>query len=756
MPTRSAVRAAVLTCAALGAGLAPGVAAADPGDTRTVTVCTEAALRAAIGDAPDGGTVQIACDGPIVVTPEGGSTIVVDKTLLISGTGHDVVVDGGYRTSLFAVQAPAGATSPTDLPTVTLRDLTLTRGWSQDTGYTGGGAVWSAGHLVVERVAFTDNHAFDRGGAILGVGSGSTTVVASSFTGNTVTCPLDGSGGGAIAVRQWNPTTITGSTFTGNAATGFASGGAVLAWVSSGFNGFPVEPPTTPAPASPFSAPLVITDSTFTDNALTVSGLGDLDRMYGGGAVASFDHPLTVTGSVFERNTVEGIIVHGGAVLAASIRDTPTTMTAVEVLGNGFPDRVAGLPANGIGGGLALHGTPARIEDAIVEGNRAFVGGGLYTRGGPVELVDSTVEANTAGAVDAGSGNFGAAVATRGPLVVRGTRMAGNAKGTCLVLRDPAAAPPAWDPVADAGGNEVDGAASCFRVSLPPTPPAPTGPLGAPAAPTAPGDPVALTGDGFAPHARVTLAAYPLHAAAAVTGTSAAAPAPVDLGEAAADGSGSLTTSPVLPGAGVWQVLALGSSPSGTPVALSTVVLVAAPGVDVAPVVTAQPSSAGGAVGTTVTLTAAAVGVPVPTVRWQRPDDGGTTWTDVPGATATTLTVPVTAGTVSYRAVFTNVAGTTVSEVAAVSGPAGTPGGPGGPGGPGAGGGAGTGTVGDGGAVPAVTRGVATPGPVTAPGGLAQTGADVLPLAGAGGVLLLVGTGLVLCARRRRAPSGVR
>jgi LPXTG-motif cell wall-anchored protein len=51
--------------------------------------------------------------------------------------------------------------------------------------------------------------------------------------------------------------------------------------------------------------------------------------------------------------------------------------------------------------------------------------------------------------------------------------------------------------------------------------------------------------------------------------------------------------------------------------------------------------------------------------------------------------------------------------------------------------------------------------PVTAPSvpeasapsssGLAYTGADVLPLAAGGGVLLLVGAGLVLGARRRRA-----
>ncbi len=745
MPPRAAVRAALLTCAVAGVGLAPvflpGVAAAAPGDTVTVTDCTEAALRAAIGAAPAGGTVAIACDDPIPVTAAGGSTIVVDKTLTISGTGHDVVVDGGLQTSLFAVQAPAGATAET-LPTVTLRDLTLTRGWAQDTGYVGGGAVFNGAHLVVDGVAFTDNHAFNRGGAILSEGFGTTTVLDSTFTGNSVTCPLDGSGGGAIAVRQRGQTTITGSTFTGNTATGNASGGAVLAWVSSGFSGFPAVPPPSPLPPSPLSSPLVISDSAFTGNRTTVTGFAALDeqRMYGGGAVAAFDHPLTVTGTLFQDNAVESIIGYGGAVLAASIRDVPTVLTTVDVLDNGFADRQGVHPANGLGGGIALHGTPATVDDAIVDGNRAFVGGGLFTRGAPVELVSSTVDANTAGAVDDGDDNHGAALATRGPLVVRDTRMVGNAKGTCLVLRDPAAAP-AGDVVVDGGGNEVEGAATCFRVPVPPAPPAATGSLSSPAAPIEPGAPVTLAGSGFAPHARVTLAAYPL-VAAAEPGLAAAAAAPVDLGASPADASGVFAGAPVLPGAGVWRVVALGVDGSGAPVTLSTVVVVAAAGTDVAPVVTQQPSSAAGPAGTTVVLTAAAAGVPAPTVQWQRSDDGGAGWTDVPGATATSLSVPVLAVSASYRAVFTNVAGTATSAVAVVGGPAAPPGG----GRPGSG----SGTV------PADGGGVNPAGAGTGAGGLARTGADLLPLAGAGAAFVLAGAALVTGARRRRNSSPAR
>ncbi len=265
-------------------------------------------------------------------------------------------------------------------------------------------------------------------------------------------------------------------------------------------------------------------------------------------------------------------------------------------------------------------------------------------------------------------------------------------------------------------------------------------------APVLPGDAVTFSGSGFAPAARVTLVGYPLTAAAAVPGLAAAAPAPVDLGAGQATASGAFTAAPVLPGNGVWRVVALGLSPSGTPVTLA-VVLVAAAGADVAPAVVRQPASVTGAVGTTVTLTATATaaGAPAPSVRWQRSTDG-TTWTDVPGATGTSLDVVVPTGSESYRAVFTNAAGTVVSTVAVVSGPAGVPGGRSGSG-PAGGGSAG------GGPVPVVdgsTAGRGVPGAAAGGPALARTGVDVLPVLGAGAALLLAGALLLRLARRRR------
>jgi hypothetical protein len=88
------------------------------------------------------------------------------------------------------------------------------------------------------------------------------------------------------------------------------------------------------------------------------------------------------------------------------------------------------------------------------------------------------------------------------------------------------------------------------------------------------------------------------------------------------------------------------------------------------PVVTTAPQDLTVAVGADATFTTAASGVPTPTVQWQVSTDGGTTYTDVAGATSTTLTVASATLLQSgnrYRAVFTNTAGTATSGPATLT-----------------------------------------------------------------------------------------
>ncbi len=85
----------------------------------------------------------------------------------------------------------------------------------------------------------------------------------------------------------------------------------------------------------------------------------------------------------------------------------------------------------------------------------------------------------------------------------------------------------------------------------------------------------------------------------------------------------------------------------------------------IVPVVTTNPASQTAVVGQSVSFTAAAAGTPAPTVQWQA-SFNGTTWTNIPGATATTytLTVVSTQNGYYFRAVFTNSNGLVTTSAA--------------------------------------------------------------------------------------------
>jgi hypothetical protein len=90
--------------------------------------------------------------------------------------------------------------------------------------------------------------------------------------------------------------------------------------------------------------------------------------------------------------------------------------------------------------------------------------------------------------------------------------------------------------------------------------------------------------------------------------------------------------------------------------------------VNTLPVVTTQPTNQSTTVGGTATFTAAASGNPAPTVQWEVNTGGG--FTNVPGATSTTLTLTGVTQAMSgnqYEAVFTNSAGSTASNAALLS-----------------------------------------------------------------------------------------
>lgn len=86
----------------------------------------------------------------------------------------------------------------------------------------------------------------------------------------------------------------------------------------------------------------------------------------------------------------------------------------------------------------------------------------------------------------------------------------------------------------------------------------------------------------------------------------------------------------------------------------------------VAPAITQEPSGQGVTTEQEVSFTAAASGVPAPSVQWQVSTDAGSSWANVAGATSATYSfaAPLNQGGDLYRAVFTNSAGSAVTDAA--------------------------------------------------------------------------------------------
>ena len=93
------------------------------------------------------------------------------------------------------------------------------------------------------------------------------------------------------------------------------------------------------------------------------------------------------------------------------------------------------------------------------------------------------------------------------------------------------------------------------------------------------------------------------------------------------------------------------------------------PATPAAPTVKLQPANQTVSNGSAVGFTAAASGTPVPTVQWQVSTNGGATFSNVAGATATTLTfnAALAESGNQYRAVFTNASGSATTNAATLT-----------------------------------------------------------------------------------------
>jgi hypothetical protein len=166
----------------------------------------------------------------------------------------------------------------------------------------------------------------------------------------------------------------------------------------------------------------------------------------------------------------------------------------------------------------------------------------------------------------------------------------------------------------------------------------------------------------------------PVALSASVTdpGASDTATCSIDWGDGTTDtvpvSSGTCDGSHAYANAGPAIIAVTATDNAGASGAAATLVT-ASSTVGVAPTVTTEPTDAVVGTGQPYAYSAAADGTPAPTVQWQRSSDAGATWTDVPGATATTLTGTATLGDsgARFRAVFTNDSGSANSAPASLT-----------------------------------------------------------------------------------------
>lgn len=193
-----------------------------PVSASTLTVTNNAdsgagSLRDAIASAVNGDTITFNGDYTILLATE----LIIDKSVTITGAGHNVVVSGNHTTRIFNVSAG----SPT------FDHLTLTNGSAGYTNCMGGN--WKCG------------------GAI-NVQSGTTAIVTNSTLSNNSSTD----GGGAIAI-YWGAVMVANSTFTGNVDNW--QGGAI----------------------DSFYGNLNVRNSTFVNNSI-VNGYGGAINQFGG------------------------------------------------------------------------------------------------------------------------------------------------------------------------------------------------------------------------------------------------------------------------------------------------------------------------------------------------------------------------------------------------------------------------------------------------------------------------------------------
>jgi len=284
----------------------------------TPASCTQAALQDGVNT---GGEITFDCGVDPATIPISGMTIFATKALTIDGQGQ-ITLDGGDVNQILQIYG-----SPGPLSTVTLRNLTFSKG-RNSTGLNAGGAIINSGVLVLDNVTFIKNSA-PFGGAILNQRCGdcaaaSLTVRNSTFVDNTANA------GGAINVQS-DALVLTETRFINNTAD---TAGAIELYANADY-----------------TVNATIARNTFQGNVAT---------RFGGGAI--YAYPLgpggtaTISNNTFVGNRAEGAENPRGGALYLN---NPTSLSF-----NTIVDNTAAT-----GGGILFDSPTITLGNSIIANN---------------------------------------------------------------------------------------------------------------------------------------------------------------------------------------------------------------------------------------------------------------------------------------------------------------------------------------------------------------------------------------------------
>ena len=338
--------------------------------------CTEAALRAAVASQS---VVTFNCGaGPVAIGIESTIELPTDRSIVIDG-GNKVTLDGLGRTRIFRAVREDYRTNDN---TITLQHITLANGKATGTNYVppnssnpscaygwadgqGGAILVRDARLRAIDTNFLDNEAATPGpdvggGAIYVMGSRETTVIGSTFIGNS------GANGGAVGLLQTdgrfynnvfrsNVASGTGQNFQGGAASGCPGLGQPDQGGAGGNGGALSIDGADDADA-------MVCGSTFVGNRANELG-GALFRTING-----WPQRTTIERSRFQANTARqaaGVFV--------------SNANPLEVLATTFDANVA----TGGAGAAHFHASRVVIENSTFSANQATqgLGGALYLSG---------------------------------------------------------------------------------------------------------------------------------------------------------------------------------------------------------------------------------------------------------------------------------------------------------------------------------------------------------------------------------------